>query len=138
MQSIKYRVYRFLVGLNLPPILGALLFFTWVELNSGAGSVPSNSSVQMHGHFLAVRALIEVIGFAYIYVGVQSVISTLIMEFLVFKKNKVKTILVRFWYGIRRNKRCSSGALVINDCYRHYCWLYLLTRSLSIVHEGDG
>ncbi|TQV71007.1 hypothetical protein FLL45_22020 [Aliikangiella marina] len=95
MENKKYSVYRFIVGLNFPPIVGALIYFMLLELNSDPSVVASNPNAPMPDQLLPFRALIELIGFAYIFVGVQSIISTIIMECLVFKQTKLN----QYWLG---------------------------------------
>ncbi|MCW8856042.1 MAG: hypothetical protein OQJ95_01680 [Kangiella sp.] len=81
----RFRLYRYLLGINLPPILGAILFFIYTELRT-SGTVTFIDSGD--DPFLPIRALIELMGFAYIFIGIQAVTATTIMEFLVLKRVK--------------------------------------------------
>ncbi|WMS88950.1 hypothetical protein [Pleionea litopenaei] len=79
----RFRAYRYLLGINLPPILGALLFYSYIDLKSH-GSISLIDSGE--DPFLPLRALVELIGIAYIFIGIQAIIATSIMEFFVLKK----------------------------------------------------
>ncbi|MBD3667979.1 MAG: hypothetical protein HUJ16_08470 [Kangiella sp.] len=67
----------------MPPILGAILFYIYVDL-SDDGTVTLIDSGD--APFLPIRALLEIIGLGYILVGIQALIATTIMEFLVLTK----------------------------------------------------
>lgn len=79
----RFRLYRYLLGINLPPILGAILFYIYVDFTDD-GTVTLIDSGD--DPFLPIRALLEIIGLAYILVGIQALIATTIMEFLVLTK----------------------------------------------------
>ena len=81
----RFRLYRYLLGINLPPILGAILFSIYNDLRA-SGTVTFIASGD--DPFLPIRALIEIMGVAYIFIGIQAVTATTIMEFLVLKKVK--------------------------------------------------
>lgn len=81
----RFRLYRYLLGINLPPILGAILFYIYVDFTDD-GTVTLIDSGD--DPFLPIRALLEIIGFAYMFVGIQALIATTIMEFLVLTKVK--------------------------------------------------
>ncbi len=81
----RFRLYRYLLGINLPPILGAVLFYIYVDFKAH-GTVTFIDSGD--DPFLPIRALLEIIGFAYMFVGVQAITATTIMEFLVLKRIK--------------------------------------------------
>lgn len=85
----RFRLYRYLLGINLPPILGAILFHIYVDLKAD-GTVTLIDSGD--DPFLPIRALLEIIGFAYMFIGIQAITATTIMEFLVFKKVKSFTL----------------------------------------------
>ncbi|HEY9031080.1 MAG TPA: hypothetical protein VIM93_06950 [Kangiella sp.] len=85
----RFRLYRYLLGINLPPILGAILFYVYIDLAKD-GTVTLIDSGD--DPFLPIRALLEIIGFAYILVGIQALIATTIMEFLVLTKVKSFTL----------------------------------------------
>ncbi len=85
----RFRLYRYLLGINLPPILGAILFYVYIDLaNDGTVTLIDSGD----DPFLPIRALLEIIGFAYILVGIQALIATTIMEFLVLTKVKSFTL----------------------------------------------
>ena len=80
-----FRLYRYLLGINLPPILGAILFYIYADFTDD-GTVTLIDSGD--DPFLPIRALLEIIGLGYILVGIQALIATTIMEFLVLTKVK--------------------------------------------------
>lgn len=86
----RFRLYRYLLGINLPPILGAILFFIYADFTDDGTITLIDSG---DDPFLPIRALLEIIGFAYMFVGIQALIATTIMEFLAL--TKVKSIVLQ-------------------------------------------
>ncbi|AUD79112.1 hypothetical protein CW740_07570 [Kangiella profundi] len=74
----------------MPPILGAILFFIYADFTDDGTITLIDSG---DDPFLPIRALLEIIGFAYMFVGIQALIATTIMEFLAL--TKVKSIVLQ-------------------------------------------
>ncbi|WP_417446648.1 hypothetical protein [Kangiella sp.] len=65
------------------------MFYVYIDLaNDGTVTLIDSGD----DPFLPIRALLEIIGFAYILVGIQALIATTIMEFLVLTKVKSFTL----------------------------------------------
>ena len=77
----KPRLIRLLGGILLPPLLGALLIFVPVILFNMIATTSTGKNWQdiVSGIFIAIL-------FAYIFAGLQSLVASLLMEFVVNPK----------------------------------------------------
>lgn len=76
------RLLRILIGINVPMVIGALLFYLTVVIEKGDTPFVGPPD----DPWLDLRAFFELIGIAYIFMGIQAIVATIIMEFLVLRK----------------------------------------------------
>ncbi len=92
---MEYRIYRIFTGFILPPILGSVFLIYWMT-NWYSSPKTAGAKKPSHDYTGFDDFFIFTVGFAFLFVGLQSIISTLIMEFVVFEKTDLKGAWL-FW-----------------------------------------
>ncbi len=84
------RYYRITIGVLLPPLLGFIPVGMYLAIDKALES----SSIDMFSVFIVAGGILMVLIGSYLFVGVQSIVYSLVMEFLVAPKVRSKKLAI--------------------------------------------